>query len=945
MAEPTKEATEAPDLKDFSDSRPETPVSETPTPAATTAAGTTKEEQTTTPSSSSAKKNGKPYKYTSSNAAVASAAAQNSTSRTKTFTGCWTCRARKIKCDLRRPTCFRCEKGNLQCAGYSIKLRWSPSNAKGETNEVAPAPASGEEDFFQRRNVEFVTYPPHMVYEYYEDMDVILSKLHSPKIIDDETKVLGPFGVFQGVKNAKRRMNRKNKRQKLSVTDSKGIKKNSPATNEPSPLSNNSPSSQTSPMPVFGLSGSPLNPDRTPHQEPVPEIQLDQVPNIDAFLNDQRNSNNNNNNTTSSNLVNSTLADDNIDDALLENNLNDTNNLVDNGMPDSSMTDSHFIMDNLPQMNGNMSDSEFNNHIFQSNELLNSLDGDMFHMDMLAGTSSNDHDVLADLHVNGNDQLHQDLPDNSAQQSQTEQQQQNANTDINTDANAELMMPLNGPTDQNFLSQDFNLGGPANSQFQQPQSRLLLNYYIKNVARVMTVVAHEKTAWKTIYFPRAISAIGEIVGLGTCSNPRRALLHAILSISSYHLASKLPNGSDQKTHYTRLGASLKHQALQSLHECLQSEPLTSLKHKDIMTAMLSMVTIDVVSGEMKECRLHLQGCKHLVTKRRQSGRRISKKALVLHRISSFLCLLQDSTTLNPTLMDDSVIDHRKWDDFFEISELGLGSPDSYTRTFNNGGNMERFLEDEQNKSSPDTAPDALESLSYIQSESQLREYWNQYSKSAAPVETFYDSEPVSTFAMYCIPDSLTLLFSRTVKLTRQICYMRWKKLRISKATVEKCNLLQKSLQEWGQWYNESRLPKEFTGDVRVAIDLHTHAFYQSLLIYHYTNVREINPSSLQGFVSTVLDRLNKLLSLNHDKSNPLIIPLLFPAFIAACEALTPETQQAFEDFFNKLVVQGLGTYFQARLVVKEVWKRRAENNPRASWRHVLQDENVNIMLS
>ena len=45
--------------------------------------------------------------------------------RAKTFTGCWTCRRRKVKCDLRHPHCQRCEKSNLPCGGYDIKLRWS----------------------------------------------------------------------------------------------------------------------------------------------------------------------------------------------------------------------------------------------------------------------------------------------------------------------------------------------------------------------------------------------------------------------------------------------------------------------------------------------------------------------------------------------------------------------------------------------------------------------------------------------------------------------------------------------------------------------------------------------------------------------------------------------------------------------------------------------------
>ena len=864
------------------------------------------------------------------------AAAATTTSRTKTFTGCWTCRSRKIKCDLRRPTCFRCEKANLECAGYSIKLRWSPSNAKGETGETIPNNNSGEEDFFQRRNVEFVQYPPHMVYEYYEDMDLILSKLHSPKIQGNETKVLGPFGVFQGVKTLKRRMpNLKKSKRRKTTPEPRTVSAKSSAAMSPI-SSNSSPSLQ--PL-------SPKEPFQPAIRSPLVTFVMQNDDNDEISTHDL-NGINLGTITELDNIFNTNNNDANLQNSNI-NSINNNNNSTNNDSINSNISNggSHA---NQPSIDDNSIFLDTVNDVDFTLEKNNfDFNASLSHQDHAFSTFDNHHpDVNIDIILNNDDILHH--------QKQIESSHTHNKfapvVDHTSNENSDLFMSLSGPNVSYYLSHDMGLGLPTNSLYFLPQSRYLLNHYIRNVARVMTVVTHEKTAWKTIYLPRALSAIGELVGLGSCSSPRRALLHALLSISSFHLASKLPENSDQKNHYMSLGVSLKNQALQHLHTCLQTESLATVKHKDIMTAMLSMVTIDVVSGEMKECRLHLQGCKHLVNKRRESGRPISKKALVLHRISSFLCLMQNATTLNPTLMDPSVIDDKSWDDFAEIAELGLSSPDAYTRNFNPKSNENGFQDPGSAVSSSSTPKSNglqdLESLSYIQSESQLREYWNRYSNDLPQkIETFYDNELESTHSMYCIPDSLTLLFSRTVKLARQVCYMRWKKLPITKATVEKCNFLQGSLRQWGLWYNESRLPAEFTADARIAADHHTNAFYYALLIYHYTNVREVNPASLQGFVSTVLEKLNQLLALNRDKSNPLIIPLLFPVFVAACEALSKDMQNRFDDFFDRLSIQGLGTYYQARMVVKEVWKRRDNNQERSAWRHVLQDQNVNIMLS
>lgn len=49
--------------------------------------------------------------------------------RTKTFTGCWTCRSRRVKCDTARPSCNRCLKSKLSCAGYQVRLVWDGDNS------------------------------------------------------------------------------------------------------------------------------------------------------------------------------------------------------------------------------------------------------------------------------------------------------------------------------------------------------------------------------------------------------------------------------------------------------------------------------------------------------------------------------------------------------------------------------------------------------------------------------------------------------------------------------------------------------------------------------------------------------------------------------------------------------------------------------------------------
>ncbi|KIW11663.1 hypothetical protein PV08_10965 [Exophiala spinifera] len=68
---------------------------------------------------------------------------------TKTFTACWTCRNRHVKCGEERPECARCLKGGFSCQGYGIRLVWvDPNTQEREQNSrrAIGAPAIYEDD-------------------------------------------------------------------------------------------------------------------------------------------------------------------------------------------------------------------------------------------------------------------------------------------------------------------------------------------------------------------------------------------------------------------------------------------------------------------------------------------------------------------------------------------------------------------------------------------------------------------------------------------------------------------------------------------------------------------------------------------------------------------------------------------------------------------------------
>ncbi|CAL9728316.1 thiamine biosynthesis regulatory protein [Monosporozyma unispora] len=54
--------------------------------------------------------------------------------RERTFTGCWSCRLKKRRCDVGKPSCSLCAKHNLPCS-YDVRLVWSEENIYKTSDE------------------------------------------------------------------------------------------------------------------------------------------------------------------------------------------------------------------------------------------------------------------------------------------------------------------------------------------------------------------------------------------------------------------------------------------------------------------------------------------------------------------------------------------------------------------------------------------------------------------------------------------------------------------------------------------------------------------------------------------------------------------------------------------------------------------------------------------
>ncbi|KAK7221379.1 hypothetical protein V2G26_009382 [Clonostachys chloroleuca] len=120
--------------------------------------------------------------------------------RTRTFTGCRTCRRRHTKCDEMRPTCKACQEQGLACGGYAPRLIWA-RDIPGQILEPV-----GDEETQTRFPLFSVSYQECLSKQLSQslcsrttdnillDLQAALRPTAGRKAADIQ---MGPFGAFQ----------------------------------------------------------------------------------------------------------------------------------------------------------------------------------------------------------------------------------------------------------------------------------------------------------------------------------------------------------------------------------------------------------------------------------------------------------------------------------------------------------------------------------------------------------------------------------------------------------------------------------------------------------------------------------------------------------------------------------------------------------------------------
>ncbi|RCK60924.1 Arginine metabolism regulation protein II [Candida viswanathii] len=898
--------------------------------------------------------------------------------RSKTFTGCFTCRSRKIKCDLTRPHCEKCVKAGLLCAGYDIKLRWSmpikykptkSGNVKSEPirfndkEDGESSSSSNALEFFQRRLVGFVSWEEP--YETYEDMDLDLAVLHGlgddPKVkLRGVTKTRGPFGVFRGdgqiveIEDAQGQQQQqqqgqgqpKRKKQRLGGRDNgllrgesysnntsttPSIVANSPVNNA-TPASTSHPSASVAPHDHFWLSNE------------LKDAALVTAAALDTQFLDMMYNFNSSNVPAQSNNSNANHAS--IDDF----NNPDFLNLLFHRHQHPELT----VGAETPQS----THSSTNNNMSMTNLLNQGAQGNA-NVIMDQTYYSNFSNFFYNNPYQSNDNLEIQLHAKGTDNDYVDGDQTNDKKLLEFIMSI-MKNPINVSFDLSLPNRDSQIRIPVNALQVQPLTRYLLNYYITEVADLMTVIPLTENPWKAIYFPRALMAIGELLALGKTSTAKNALLNALLAVLAFNLQSKFPKNSEAMRFYLNLGIALRNQASLFIKQLLHNKNssngieycITHEKYKDVLCAVMSMISVDLVWGTMQDTGVYIAWCGKVIVAKMKNKKKLSSKARILHRIFLSLKLIQDSTCLDLESIKED----------FETNIAHSGYDVNGDKFGNNGKRplLLLLLQLEEDKES-----DSKARIDFIVNNTFSNDRRTSSSASGKSttspsfvnkklINTMKNDENFATDALYGLPNSLILLFSETVELLRTRIYHKEMKKPNPVDFDKRVDALEKDLLNWkldwelfekednSQSDIDDYSKKKFYSPMHQATYHHILSFYHALVIYYNRLIRDVHPRELQDKVSKTLDHLNSIQKLI-SKNEASIIPLFWQGFIAGCEALSPELQLEFKKW-GADIAQYLGSYWGARQIMLEVWRRKRMNESNDDWISVIHDWEMNLML-
>ncbi|KAL4899102.1 fungal-specific transcription factor domain-containing protein [Aspergillus multicolor] len=473
---------------------------------------------------------------------------------------------------------------------------------------------------------------------------------------------------------------------------------------------------------------------------------------------------------------------------------------------------------------------------------------------------------------------------------------------------------------------------PQNPHSMPERAPQLIRYFRHQVVSLSYPLKGNKHCpWQTIHLPRAEQVYAELLLHQHASSTGLSLFYSLLAASCFHLSSQRDTTLDWQTHGKEYNQLSRHYLEQSIHREIASD--AKVKYKELLMALLSMVMLEINNGNYISAQTLLIESECLIRKRGLPKTHKSLKVRMLHHVYTYTRIMAESTC-GCALMD--ICPQRP-------SPNPSARLVSHAPTFSS---LRSFrVADDSTLADLDAT---LHRPVHIASNDLHLEVLGVWRDSL-----FQE--------IYGIPESLLGLVSQTIRLANEQDLLHRDTtvnidlvLTLNKRTkiLEHQVLSWRGEQECGDPREDNPDPArpgnhlQHTNTNTKARERATHylssATHQSLILFYYRRIHNMNALILQDTVRKVFGFVRE--SENHSGSTSpseeyLSASLLWPVFIAACEALEPDLQAGLLGWITAAGARtSIPIFAAAADVVRRVWElRRDQMDYTLSWFQVQGD--------
>ncbi|XWX01601.1 hypothetical protein V2A60_009629 [Cordyceps javanica] len=430
----------------------------------------------------------------------------------------------------------------------------------------------------------------------------------------------------------------------------------------------------------------------------------------------------------------------------------------------------------------------------------------------------------------------------------------------------------------------------------------LLAYFRSHVVSFSSAARRDVTMcpWRNIHLPAAEETYKDLIARRVPKQIGLSLLHSLLAVSCFRRA---PRDTTSAGRWADLGEQYRQEARQHLEIAIQEEilSLTQTNYEELLMALLSMTMLEIMCAKYNEAEYLLLETEYLIRTRGLPALHKSLPLRTLHHIYTYLRILTESTC---GCILRNICPARPGSRYSLVTEASRHKLRSFRVA---DQSTETDLRMSDNKGT-EAAQDDLH-----------LEVMGEWQESLFP-------------QLYGLPESLLGLLSQTIRLANEqelmqrdtevdgnmianLCrrtkvlehnLLSWRQP--GEAATAQCRIADRSLDDGPATSSGGNCNKPLT-----------EAFHQAVILFYYRRVQNINGLMLQDRVRKVLD------SLPTADGPHQAAPLLWPVFLAACEAIEPPLRKGLDDWLMQVgEASKISAFSIVAKMAREVWALREQ---------------------